>query len=389
MMRSTLLLLLMTATVSQAAEGALLDSTDEMRFTSPKEKASAELVEGKVGKAVRFRFEKDARSQFFLSKIRGTAAWDQAAGFSFWVRGNGPSDQFAGLQCIYDNDYAVRYDLCFPVKAGAWTKVTVAWEDLIPVLPGPRSLPLSVPDQPPSKISALWIGKWWYWGDYPALDFTIDEIRLEPSIPQPKLAPVPTGDPLARVKAKLRKGEPIRIVTMGDSLTDPRHHANRKTNWPTLLTEKLKGATVTNPAIGGTQLRQNLVLMPRWLAETPRPDLVTVWFGGNDWESGMRGPEFERSCIEAVRRIRQATGAEVVLMTTAPSADAHRTEPLAVAVRSAAKAENAALLEIAADWVALPKAEREGLFISDKVHLSPAGHQRVMTALTALFRPTE
>ena len=29
---------------------------------------------------------------------------------------------------------------------------------------------------------------------------------------------------------------------------------------------------VINPAIGGTQLRQNLVLMPRWLQQAPEPD---------------------------------------------------------------------------------------------------------------------
>ena len=35
-------------------------------------KGAAELVEGKVGKAIRFRFEQDARSVFFTSNIHGT-----------------------------------------------------------------------------------------------------------------------------------------------------------------------------------------------------------------------------------------------------------------------------------------------------------------------------
>ena len=35
-----------------------------------------------------------------------------------------------------------------------------------------------------SSFEALWalVGKWWYWGDYPAMEFAIDEIRLEPTI---------------------------------------------------------------------------------------------------------------------------------------------------------------------------------------------------------------
>src|ERR671921_804000 len=62
-------------------------------------------------------------------------------------------------------------------------KGTVAWRDLIPVLPGPKAKPLGTPgDNPPSKLGGLWFGKWWYWGDYPAITFAIDEIRLEPTI---------------------------------------------------------------------------------------------------------------------------------------------------------------------------------------------------------------
>ena len=216
------------------------------------------------------------------------------------------------MQFIHDQDYAVRYDLCFPVKGKEWQKVTVAWGDLIPVLPGPKAKPLGADGNRPSKVSALWFGKWWYWGDYPAHAFTIDEIRLEPKVERDAKDYKPEGNPLARVAAKLKAGKPVTVVTMGDSLTDVRHHANRKTNWPTLLAEKLKvvyksEVVVHNPAIGGTQLRQNLVLVPRWLDAVPEPDLVTVWFGGNDWEAGMRGSKFEAACADAVDRVRRAT----------------------------------------------------------------------------------
>jgi hypothetical protein len=55
------------------------------------------LVDGRVGRAVRFRFEADAPSAFFTSNIHGKPEWDHAQGFSFWVRGNG-SDGFGGLE---------------------------------------------------------------------------------------------------------------------------------------------------------------------------------------------------------------------------------------------------------------------------------------------------
>jgi hypothetical protein len=63
---------------------------------------------------------------------------------------------FGGLQFIFDDDYAVRYDLAFPVADGAWTKVVVAWRDLIPVLPGPRAKPLGTRDRNrPPRLSVL------------------------------------------------------------------------------------------------------------------------------------------------------------------------------------------------------------------------------------------
>ena len=139
---------------------------DELIFRPPS-KATTRLVEGRTGKAVQFHFDKDTSGVFASSNIRGNPRWDIAAGFSFWVKGDG-SDQLAGLEFIFDEDYAVRYDFAFPIKGSDWTKVNVSWQDLIPVLPGPRSKPLGTRDgNPPSKLTGLWFGRWWYWGDYP------------------------------------------------------------------------------------------------------------------------------------------------------------------------------------------------------------------------------
>ena len=302
----------LSATLPARADdpGVIATMDAAARFQPPKEKGRLEIVEGKVGKATRFQLDRDSSGTFFTSNIHGTAAWDQAAGFSFWVKGAG-SDGLGGLEFIYDDDYAVRYDLAFPFKANEWTRVTVAWSDLIPVLPGPRAKPLGTPGgNQPSKITGMWWGRWWYWGDYPVLAFTVDDVRLEPSIQLDTRQLRPAGPPLGRVLEKLRAGKPITIVTLGDSLTDRRHWANREVCWVDLLAERLHGkfksrVTIVNPAIGGTQLRQNLVLFPRWLKQVPEPDLVTIFFGGNDWDAGMRGDEFRRACALAIERVRR------------------------------------------------------------------------------------
>src|SRR5579883_2966158 len=141
---------------ARAADSLVLDSMDEIRFRSPKDRGKAELVDGKVGKAVRFSFDKDARSVFFTSALRGSPAWDRAAGISFWVKGDG-SDSCGGIELIYDNDFAVRYDFVFPIKNKEWVKVVVPWRDFVPVLPGARSQPLDLEKgNKPSRVSALW-----------------------------------------------------------------------------------------------------------------------------------------------------------------------------------------------------------------------------------------
>ena len=142
--------------VVEAKAGDTIASMDELRFAPPKDKGSARLVEGKFGRAVQFRFAADSPGIFFTSNIRGTPAWDQAEGFSFWVKGEDQAG-FGGIEFIYDDDYAVRYDLCFFIRPREWTKFVVAWRDLIPVLPGPRSRPLGLPggNSPSKTLSDL------------------------------------------------------------------------------------------------------------------------------------------------------------------------------------------------------------------------------------------
>ena len=155
---------------------------DTLRFQPPR-KGTAGLVNGKVGRAVQFHFDKDARAAFATSNIHGTPDWDRAAGFSFWVKGDG-SDQFAGLEFIFDEDYAVRYDYAFPVKGTDWTQGDrrLGRPDPRPARPEGRGRWAARTATRRRSSRGLWIGRWWYWGDYPALTFAIDDIRLEPTI---------------------------------------------------------------------------------------------------------------------------------------------------------------------------------------------------------------
>ena len=231
-----------------------IDSMDALSFAAPKEKGQIEPIPGRTGKALKFRFDNDCRSVMMVGRAAGTPAWDKAAGFSFWVKGDG-SAHLGGLEFIYNGDYATRYAFAFSIDSMQWKKVVVRWSDLIPES---SHIALSVDARrgnAPSRLGPVTFGKWWYWKDYAAHSYAIDDIRLEPVLPPAPRAYRPVGAPLARTLAKLKAGKPLHIVTMGDSLTDGDHWTNRQHNWPGLLQEMMKqkyGAQVTllNPGDG-------------------------------------------------------------------------------------------------------------------------------------------
>lgn len=376
---------------SAQPESIVLDSMDENTLRAP-EKATVSVVQGYSGHALKIDFAEDADKVFVQSRVRGTPEWDRAQGFSFWVRGDG-SNHLGGIEVIWNEDYSRRYAFAFRISSPAWEKVMVRWSDLIPETAATPALALGTPGAEASKLGPISFGKWWYWSDYAAHSYTMDDIRLEPAIFN-RVVPQPAGDPLARVRAKVRVGQPITVVTMGDSLTDFKHWSNRETNWPTMLAAKLKQKhgvemKLVNPALGGMELRQNVVLLPRWVAQAPAPDLVTVFFGPNDWASGMRGPVFQSALDDAARRIRLATNgaSDVLFVSTRPNIDKpEELSELAVAARASAQSQNVGLADVNAAFMA--REDRASLFAWDKVHLSGAGQEVVAdTVLRALEEP--
>ena len=125
-------------------DGALIASMDEMRFQPPKEKGRADLVEGKVGKAVRFHFD-EGRQRPPSSRATSTAPPTGTAprGFRSGSRAKAPTASAgSSSSTMRITPFATTL---LPRQGDRWTKIVVAWRDLIPVLPGPRAKPLGTP----------------------------------------------------------------------------------------------------------------------------------------------------------------------------------------------------------------------------------------------------
>ena len=111
---------------------------------------------------------------------------------------------------------------------------------------------------------------------------------------------------------------------------------------------------------------------------------------------GCAGEEFRRACVEAVDRVRQATRgkADVLIITTNPSAARWGAiEELAEACRDAARDRHAGLADTDRAFILAGKDHPDPLFVSDRVHLSRAGHaivaETVMKAIEKSGAGTE
>ncbi len=354
---------------------------------------TVELVQGKFNKAVKFSFTGGLGAGFMTAPVAAGAEWNQAAGLSLYVRGDG-STNWAGLELIDRNDYSLRYACCLPLDSTKWAKVVIPWYDLIPELAGP--LIDSQSGYAPSGFGNFWFGKWFYWRDYPAHSFSVDQVALETQV---AVQPVVRWEPgLKRVRSKLQAGQPITIVTMGDSLTDKRHWANQQTLWAELLAAQLKeksrnSVTLVDPAIGGTTLSQNLILMPRWVRDAPTPDLVTVWFGFNDWDTGLRRERFKAYLLMGVDRIRRLTdgSADVLLVTTCPAFKRWDTmRELEEAIKEVATEKQTGLADVAQEFRRLGSAEaalQQGCWAWDNVHLGTNGHKLAASTMLKALLP--
>ena len=138
--------------------------------------------------------------------------------------------------------------------------------------------------------------------------------------------------------------------------------------------------TLVNVSRGGSQLTHGLLQMPLWLRETPEPDLVTVWYGFNDWSDGMRGDHFQEVLSFAIDRIRRMTKgkSEVLLMTTCPAVGRwDEMEEMAGAARVVAMKKKTGLADVALAFhkAGADEKARLALYCTDKTHLGAEGHK--------------
>ncbi|WP_397384002.1 SGNH/GDSL hydrolase family protein [Prosthecobacter sp.] len=192
-------------------------------------------------------------------------------------------------------------------------------------------------------------------------------------------APLKTIDLLAAGK------EPVRIVSIGDSITGVYYHSGGRRAYPEMLQLTLQQLypqaqiSVHNAGRSGDTTTGGLKrLEPDVLAH--KPHLVTIMFGMNDLV-GTPVEVFKKNLREMISRC-QKSGAEVVLCTQnsiveTPQRPCARLTEFTQAIRDVAKEESLVVADCFAAFEAVHTADAAewNLLLSDTIHPNMAGHK--------------
>lgn len=201
---------------------------------------------------------------------------------------------------------------------------------------------------------------------------------------------------LPKSAAKLKSGGAFKIVAYGDSITAGGDATSADLifwkRWADELAAKYPQAKVTavNGATGGDSTVQGLARLQDKVL-TQSPDLVLIGFGMNDHnKGGVPIPAFESNLKEIIRRIRETTGAEVVLFSAFPpnpkwKYGSHRMEEYAAATERVAAEVHCAFGNVYHNWQSIAaRKKHEDLLGNNINHPNDYGHGIYFEVLKAM-----
>lgn len=191
---------------------------------------------------------------------------------------------------------------------------------------------------------------------------------------------------LHRTQARLMRGQEVKIVAFGDSITAGYESTAPKmifwNRWADALRNKYPRAkiTVKNAATAGDATTAGLRRLQAKVLDH-HPDLVLIGFGMNDHnKGGVPVPLFEENLKAMVAQIRGQSEAEVILYSTFPPNPkwrfgSHRMADYAAATARAARASGCAYADIFNNWQAVAARKKpEDLLGNDINHPNDFGH---------------
>lgn len=311
-----------------------------------------------------------------------------AEGISFEVKGDG-SRYYASIFLSCGKFVHSGYEAVFLLSSTEWTKISIRFRDFVE-----NHKPWSVAGRMdvqtlqinPANVSTIGFGRGNHFHKfYPTeSSFSIRNIQLEQHMPDNTIATYTYG--MENTLAKLKKKQPVKILLLGDSITDFGKDESYAVYCGRKLKEKFgSDIVVENCGVGGHSVRGGEIVLPRSLRAMPDPDMVCIFYGANDCkavsdESGFDERVFQLQVERLVDKVRQETNgkADILLINGVPRLNKERmqstgeVERISGAFRHVAAEKDTGFLDTMSVYRSLSKKEWD-TYYKDTIHQNAKG----------------
>jgi len=301
-------------------------------------------------------------------------------GITFKVKGDGTSTY--GLIEVRADNFVSIYQAIFPLTSKDWTTVSIRWDDFFQMNDAGRDTPINWRD-----LNKFAFGSRADWG---SCRYCVDDIALATIPARP---PYCAPDGYAKLEStvrKLKEGEPLTIVVLGDSITHgtkvPKEKretdlyfqvaaAHLKTVFPASI------ITTVNAGTSGDTITEGIIRVGHEVAPQ-RPDLVIVLLGANDAIYDFPKSRVEKAMSKLIDALIISTDAEILILGPTPISDKPGVpEGYDELYAKIAADKRVAYLNLTPALTILARDDYQRAF-GDNVHLSEYGHRIVAKAVS-------
>ncbi len=383
---------------ARSASSLLIDDMEQTGYVSPTEEAKKvglSLVAGHDSPgAMRVEIPKDRVYALAHKQIKPDVRWDYFDGLSFWVKGDGSANW--GNIRLQMGDYTKAFVGSFPLADTNWHEVRLAWGDFTSFCPGMGELgPYG--QFKPSQVDLVAFGNSWNFTprhQTPGVSFDIDDLKLIRGVKasRPRVA-IEQFQPVSAVIAKLKAGQKVTILALGDSLTWGTGVGGNDKSYPAIVTKMLKEKYPTaqivyeNRSMGGSCTAKHRQWLKRDIVNV-QPDLIITMFGYNELPSGndpdvlqWSGRAYAHNLAWYLEEVAGATSTKpaCIVLSPMPGRDVNwnALDPLAQGVRDLCAANpNITVADANAYFKAMGK-ENYAKLMGDEAHPNAKGHQKM------------
>jgi len=357
--------------------------------------ATCEGRDGQAASALSVKVGAEKLYGLAMRRVTPSHAWNEADGLCFWVKGDG-SENWGNLH-IQAADYRKAWVASFPLNDSQWHEVRVAWGDFVPTTAFWRELG-DADGARPGDVDLVGFGKEWNFNlvhKSPEIAFGVQNLGLARGVKarRPRVA-VSKLPPLESVVRKLKAGEPVTILALGDSITWGTSAGGNQNAYPAVLVALLKEhyhndrITLVSRAIGGSTTAKGR----EWLMRDVQgleADLITAMFGYNERPGAGADPAAATTQYTAnlVRYVEEVAGIlkappACVLLAPTPGRQANweALDAYAQGVRDLGKQYANLTIADANAFMKQMGQEAYGKMMADEAHPNPEG-QKVLAGV--------